>query len=65
MIRLVNQLLKEKLFSLKSLCEFEKFSRFKELIEGKPRNFTYLKSDDRPKTLTVDLPRFGGTPETS
>lgn len=52
-------------FSLKTLCQYEKLCRFKELIEERPRISAYLKSERRPKTLTVNLSPFGGTPETS
>jgi hypothetical protein len=47
------------------LNKFDKLVEFKNLMEGRPRISAYLKSDRRPKTLTVSLSHFGGTPETS
>ncbi len=52
-------------FSLRTLNKFDKLVKFKQRIESRPRISAYLKSDRRPKTLTVALSRFGGTPETS
>jgi len=52
-------------FSQKSIDRFEKLSAFKQRFESRPRIAAYLKSDRRPKTLTVHMAPFGGTPETS
>ena len=52
-------------FSLKTLQQFEELCQFKEMIESRPHIAAYLASDRRPKTLTVSLSPFGGTPETS
>lgn len=52
-------------FSLRTLNEFEQLVKFKQRMESRPRISAYLKSDRRPKTLTVSLSPFGGTPETS
>jgi glutathione S-transferase len=52
-------------FSQKTLDRFEKLNAFKQRIEARPRIAAYLRSDRRPKTLTVAAAPFGGTPETS
>jgi glutathione S-transferase len=52
-------------FSQKTLDRFEKLNAFKQRIEARPRIAAYLRSDRRPKTLTVSVAPFGGTPETS
>jgi glutathione S-transferase len=52
-------------FSQKTLDRFEKLNAFKQRIEARPRIAAYLKSERRPKTLTVSMAPFGGTPETS
>jgi glutathione S-transferase len=52
-------------FSQKTLDRFEKLNAIKQRIEARPRIAAYLRSDRRPKTLTVSVAPFGGTPETS
>ena len=52
-------------FSLQTLQQFDKLCQFKARIESRPRINAYLQSSRRPKTLTVSLSSFGGTPETS
>ena len=52
-------------FSQSTLDRFDKLSEFKCLIESRPKISAYLESPRRPKTLTVALSPFGGTPETS
>jgi glutathione S-transferase len=52
-------------FSQRTLERFEKLNAFKQRIEARPRIAAYLKSDRRPKTLTVAVAPFGGSPETS
>jgi glutathione S-transferase len=52
-------------FSLRTLDRFEKLSSFKKRFEARPRIAAYLKSERRPKTLTVTAAPFGGTAETS
>ena len=52
-------------FSLRTLNRFDELVKFKQRMESRPRISAYLKSDRRPKTLTVSLSPFGGTPETS
>ncbi|HYM36427.1 MAG TPA: glutathione S-transferase [Steroidobacteraceae bacterium] len=52
-------------FSQKTLDQFEKLNAFKKYFEARPRIAAYLRSDRRPKTLTVAMAPFGGTPETS
>jgi|SRR5882724_1472559 len=52
-------------FSQQTLNEFSKLDTFKRQFEARPRIAAYLKSERRPKTLTVSMAPFGGTPETS
>jgi glutathione S-transferase len=52
-------------FSQRTLDRFEKLNAFKQRIEARPRIAAYLRSERRPKTLTVAVAPFGGTPETS
>jgi glutathione S-transferase len=52
-------------FSQRTLDRFEKLSAFKRRFEARPRIAAYLQSERRPKTLTVRMCPFGGTPETS
>ena len=52
-------------FSQKTLNQFPALCEFKALFESRPRIADYLGSERRPKTLTVSLCPFGGTPETS
>jgi glutathione S-transferase len=52
-------------FSQKTLDRFENLNAFKQRVEARPRIAAYLKSERRPKTLTVAVAPFGGTPETS
>ncbi|MFV1996748.1 MAG: glutathione S-transferase family protein [Acidiferrobacterales bacterium] len=40
-------------------------AHLKESFESKPKIQAYLRSDRRPKTITVSMASFGGTPETS
>jgi glutathione S-transferase len=47
------------------LAQFGKLQAFKQRIEARPRVAAYLASIRRPKTLTVSMAPFGGTPETS
>jgi glutathione S-transferase len=52
-------------FSQRTLDTFEKLVAFKRRIESRPRVAAYLASERRPKTQTVPMAPFGGTPETS
>lgn len=52
-------------FSAATLQQFTVLYAFKQRIEARPRIAAYLASPRRPKTLTVALAPFGGTPETS
>jgi glutathione S-transferase len=52
-------------FSQQTLDRFEKLNAFKKRIEARPRIAAYLKSERRPKTLTVSIAPFGGSVETS
>jgi glutathione S-transferase len=52
-------------FSQKTLDRFTKLNSFKQRFEARPRIAAYLKSERRPKTLTVAAAPFGGTAETS
>jgi glutathione S-transferase len=52
-------------FSQRTLNRFAKLNAFKERFESRPRIAAYLSSKRRPKTLTVPMAPFGGTPETS
>lgn len=52
-------------FSQRTLDRFDELVAFKRRVEGRPRIATYLASDRRPRTQTVAIAPFGGTPETS
>ena len=52
-------------FSQKTLHQFEALSAFKKRIESLPRIAAYFNSERRPRTFTVSMCPFGGTPETS
>lgn len=52
-------------FSPTTLARFEALAAFKQRIESRPRIAEYLASDRRPRTQTVPMAPFGGTPETS
>lgn len=52
-------------FSQRTLDRFELLMAFKQRIEARPRVAAYLASERRPKTQTVPMAPFGGTPETS
>lgn len=52
-------------FSQATLERFELLYAFKQRIEARPRIAAYLASERRPRTLTVSMAPFGGTPETS
>jgi glutathione S-transferase len=52
-------------FSQRTLDRFGKLNAFKQRFETRPRIAAYLRSDRRPKTLTVAVAPFGGSPETS
>jgi glutathione S-transferase len=52
-------------FSQATLDQFQLLSAFKQRIEARPRIAAYLASQRRPRTLTVSMAPFGGTPETS
>jgi glutathione S-transferase len=52
-------------FSLATLQQFAVLYAFKQRIESRPRVAAYLASPRRPRTLTVSIAPFGGTPETS
>jgi glutathione S-transferase len=52
-------------FSQRTLDRFEKLVAFKQRIESRPNIAAYLASQRRPRTLTVSMSPFGGTPETS
>ena len=52
-------------FSQATLEKFELLHAFKKRIEARPRIAAYLASERRPRTLTVSMAPFGGTPETS
>jgi len=52
-------------FSPATLQRFALLYAFKLRIETRPRIAAYLASPRRPKTLTVPMAPFGGTPETS
>lgn len=52
-------------FSQRTLDSFDKLSAFKRRIEARPRIAEYLASSRRPRTQTVVMAPFGGTPETS
>ena len=52
-------------FSQRTLERYEKLMAFKQRIESRPRVAAYLASERRPRTQTVSLAPFGGTPETS
>jgi glutathione S-transferase len=52
-------------FSQPTLERFEVLFAFKQRIEALPRIAAYLASERRPRTQTVAMAPFGGTPETS
>jgi glutathione S-transferase len=52
-------------FSQRTLEKFEPLHAFKQRIEARPRIAAYLGSERRPRTQTVPMAPFGGTPETS
>lgn len=52
-------------FSQATLERFQVLHAFKQRIEARPRIAAYLASERRPRTLTVSMAPFGGTPETS
>jgi glutathione S-transferase len=52
-------------FSQATLEQFQLLYAFKQRIEARPRIAAYLASERRPRTLTVSMAPFGGTPETS
>jgi glutathione S-transferase len=52
-------------FSVRTLEQFERLLAFKQRIEARPRIAAYLASGRRPRTQTVHMAPFGGTPETS
>jgi glutathione S-transferase len=52
-------------FSEATLEQFPLLHAFKQRIEARPRMAVYLASPRRPRTLTVSMAPFGGTPETS
>jgi glutathione S-transferase len=52
-------------FSQPTLERFPKLYAFKQRFEARPRIAAYLRSERRPRTLTVSIAPFGGTPETS
>ena len=52
-------------FSQPTLDRFDKLAAFKRRIESRPRIAAYLASGRRPRTQTVPMAPFGGTPETS
>ena len=52
-------------FSQATLEKFPTLYAFKQRIEARPRIAAYLASGRRPRTLTVSMAPFGGTPETS
>jgi glutathione S-transferase len=52
-------------FSQRTLEQFETLYAFKQRIEARPRIAAYLASERRPRTQTVCMAPFGGTPETS
>lgn len=52
-------------FSQRTLDRFAALNAFKKRFESRPRIAAYLRSERRPKTLTVPMAPFGGTPETS
>jgi len=45
--------------------EYPILAHLKGSFENKPKIQAYLQSDRRPKTITVSMASFGGTPETS
>ena len=52
-------------FSTATLQEFASLYDFYQSIAKRPNIASYLASERRPKTLTVPMAPFGGTPETS
>lgn len=52
-------------FSQRTLDQFDELSAFKARFESRPRIAAYLASERRPRTQTVPMAPFGGTPETS
>jgi len=52
-------------FSQATLEKFQLLSAFKQRIAARPHIAAYLASERRPRTLTVSMAPFGGTPETS
>lgn len=52
-------------FSQRTLELYEPLLAFKQRIETRPRIAAYIASDRRPRTQTVPMAPFGGTPETS
>ena len=52
-------------FSQATLEKFQLLSAFQQRIAARPRIAAYLVSERRPRTLTVSMAPFGGTPETS
>jgi glutathione S-transferase len=52
-------------FSVSALARAPKLLAFKQRIETRPRIAAYLASPRRPRTVTVHVAPFGGTPETS
>lgn len=45
--------------------DYPNLAYLKESFENRPRIKAYLESDRRPKTITVSMASFGGTPESS
>lgn len=52
-------------FALQVLESYPYLVAFKKRFESRQSMANYLASDRRPKTLTVAMAPFGGTPETS
>ena len=52
-------------FAPHALDGFDELAAFKRRIEARPRVAAYLASERRPRTQTVPMAPFGGTPETS
>ena len=51
--------------SAATLGRYTKLAAFKQSLQSTPAIATYLASERRPRTLTVAMAPFGGTPETS
>jgi glutathione S-transferase len=45
--------------------DYANLAHLKESFENRPKIRAYLESDRRPRTITVSMASFGGTPETS